>query len=56
MKYTVIRVLRNIDGQCVDCKVESNFGNKTEAESFLHVVNKYLSSTTLSWVLDSYAA
>lgn len=56
MKYTVIRVLRNNNGQCVECKVETDFGNKTEAESFLHIVNKYLSSATLSWVLDSYAA
>jgi len=56
MKYTVIRVLRNLQGQCESCTVERNFNNEAEAKMFLSDINRYMSSARLNWVLDSYIA
>jgi len=54
MKYTVIRVLRNLNGECESCTVERSFNNEAEAKSFLSDINRYMASPRLNWVLDSY--
>lgn len=52
MKYSVIRVLREANGQ--HCVVEYELNNKIDADYICACLNKQFATAKLNWVVDEY--
>lgn len=56
MCYSIIRVIRNEKGECVNCSVDRTFYDVDEAELYKSKLNMNCSDNNVRFVMDSYEA
>lgn len=54
MNFSVIMVLRDEKGQCLDCQVERTFRDSHAANEFAKMLNNMYGTGCLNWVIDQY--